>query len=167
MHETPAEVDELQALLDRSYESAGPHLLSIHSPEWRASATELVELLDGMCVLDLATVNSKGEPFVGAVDGFFWKGRWWFGTSPESVRARHIARRPAVSAAHTRGEELSVVVHGTAVPLDKGSELGQAFRDFGVSMYGEEIVAEQWPTAPYWHIEPRRMYALRPKIEGR
>ena len=50
MHETDVEVAELQALLDRSYANAGEHLLSIHTPDWRVPASELVSLMTGMVV---------------------------------------------------------------------------------------------------------------------
>ncbi len=166
MFESDAELADLQDLLDRSYASAGEHLLSIHTPNWRVPAAELVELLQGMCVLNLATVSSKGEPYVGAVDAFLFHGRFFFGSSPDSLRARHIARNPAVSGAHTRGEELSVVVHGRAVPLDKSSEIGKEYRAYGAKTYGEEAVEEFWESdTPYWSIEPKRMFALRPTIE--
>jgi hypothetical protein len=166
MFETADELTELQALLDRSYASAGEHLLSIHTPNWRVPADDLVELLQGMCVLNLATVNSKGEPYIGALDSFLFHGRFFFGSSPTSLRARHIARNPAVSGAHTRGEELSVVVHGMAVPLDKTSEIGKEYRAYGAKTYGEEAVKEFWDSdTPYWSIEPKRMFALRPIVE--
>jgi hypothetical protein len=167
MFETDAELAELQSLLDASYASAGEHLLSIHTPNWRVPASELVELLQGMCVLNLATVSSKGEPYIGAVDSFFFHGGFLCGSSPDSLRARHIARNPAVSAAHTRGEELSVVVHGRAVPLDKSSDLGKAYRAYGAETYGEEAVKDFWDSdTPYWRIEAKRMFALRPIIEN-
>jgi uncharacterized pyridoxamine 5'-phosphate oxidase family protein len=165
MHETPAEVEELQALLDRSYASAGEHLLSIHTPDWRVSASDLVDLLKGMVVLNLATVNSRGEPFVGAVDGHFFRGKFYFGSSRDSLRAKHIARNPAVSAAHTRGEELSVVAHGTAHEVDTSSPDSHGYRDYIAEIYGSDGIEEFWRTALYWWLEPRRMYALAPKVE--
>jgi hypothetical protein len=163
MKETPEDIVALQALLDRSYEGAGEHLLSIHTPNWRVSAERLVELLQGMCVLDLATITAKGEPRIGPVDGFFYRGRWYFGSSPTSMRARHLAKRPQVSAAHTRGEELSVIVHGNAVPMDKTSENALGYRALSEELYGKEAVAEFWEGgAPYWLIEPQKMFALAP-----
>jgi nitroimidazol reductase NimA-like FMN-containing flavoprotein (pyridoxamine 5'-phosphate oxidase superfamily) len=166
MFETPEEIKELQALLDRSYEAGGSHLLSIHTDNWRLSAEQIVERLQGMCVLNLATVNSRGEPMVGPVDGFLYRGRFVFGSSPESMRAKHIRRNPAVSVAHTVGEELAVVVHGKAVELDKMSERGLGFRDLGISIYGQEHVDQYWDGgAPYWEVEPRRMFALAPVVE--
>ena len=163
MKETPEDIAELQALLDRSYESAGEHLLSIHTPNWRVGAEKLVELLQGMCVLDLATVTANGEPRIGPVDGFFYRGRWYFGSSPTSVRAAHLAKRPQVSAAHTRGEELSVIVHGNAIPMDKTSENALGYRALSEELYGKEAVAEFWEGgAPYWSIDPTKMFALAP-----
>lgn len=38
MHESPADIEALQELLDRSYAAAGAHLISIHTPERRLSA---------------------------------------------------------------------------------------------------------------------------------
>jgi hypothetical protein len=43
MHETPDDLLALQALLDRSYDVAGPHLRSIITPEPRVSAAELAD----------------------------------------------------------------------------------------------------------------------------
>src|ERR671927_1556732 len=100
MYETPADIAALQELLDRSYTAAGPHLLRIHTPERRLTAEEVCERLTGMCLLALATVTADGRPLVGPVDGIFYRGSFYFGSSPESVRFRHIRRRPNVSATH-------------------------------------------------------------------
>ena len=74
MHETPEDLAALQELIDRSYASAGEHLLRIHSPERRLSAEQLAERLQGMCLLSLATVTADGRPIVGPVDGIFYRG---------------------------------------------------------------------------------------------
>jgi hypothetical protein len=121
MHETPEDLAELQGLLDRSFARAGSHLLSIFDGERRLNATQLGEILTGVRVLNLATVTAAGEPRVGPVDGHFHRGRFYFGSSPDSVRFRHIRARPAVSAAHTIGEQLAVIVHGKATVIDMAS----------------------------------------------
>lgn len=164
MHETPEDLEALQRLLDDSYARAGKHLLSIHTPNWRLSARDIVDRLTGMVVLDLATVNSKGEPIVGPVDGMFFRARFFCGSASNSLRARHIAARPSVSVAHVRGEELAVVVHGTAKEVEKGSERGLAFRDYVVEVYGREMTDWEGAEVVYWEIEPRRMYALAPQV---
>jgi nitroimidazol reductase NimA-like FMN-containing flavoprotein (pyridoxamine 5'-phosphate oxidase superfamily) len=141
MHETSADLAALQALLDRSYEAAGPHLLSIHTPERRLTAEQLAERLQGMRLLALATVTADGRPIVGPVDGVFLRGAFHFGSSPDSVRFRHIRRRPQVSATHLPGEELAVTVHGRATPVDvnaeEGAELRQTLLDIYLPRYGE------------------------------
>jgi hypothetical protein len=160
MYETPDEVAELQALLDRSYEGAGPHLRSIFTPERRIGAAELVDLLPGMQVLSLATVTASGEPRVSPVDGLFFHGRFWFGSSPDSARFRHLRARPAVSATHHRGEELAVVVHGSATIVDLADPAMADFRGHCIEVYGDGW--NEWgAAAPYARIEPSVMFTAR------
>src|SRR2546429_9947587 len=122
MHETADDLRALQQLLDRSYAAAGRHLLRIHTPDRRLSATEVAERLTGMCLLALATVTADGRPMVGPVDGIFYRGAFHFGSAPNSMRFRHIPPRPQVSATHLPGEDLAVTVHGraTEIPIDGG-----------------------------------------------
>ena len=144
MHETEEDLAELQGLLDRSFANAGRHLLSIFDPERRLDATRLSEILMGVRVLDVATVTAKGEPRVGPVDGHFHRGRWYFGSSPDSVRFGHIRARPAVSAAHTVGEELAVIVHGTATIIDVMSPEQDTFRAQLMETYGNDPAFTQY-----------------------
>jgi uncharacterized pyridoxamine 5'-phosphate oxidase family protein len=166
MRETPDDIAALQALLDRSYGSAGPHLLSIHTPNWRVGAERLVELLEGMVVLNLATVNSKGQPIQSPVDGQFYRGRFYCGSARNSMRARHIKARPQVSAAHVRGEELAVIVHGDAREVDTNSERARGYREVLAEIYGQEMTDANWGGVEvvYWQIEPRKMFALAPVV---
>lgn len=117
MRETPAELEALQALLDASHASGSAHLRAIVSGDRRLAAQRLVDALQGMRVLSLATVTAKGEPRVSAVDGHLLHGRWTFGTDGRAAKARHLEARPAVSAAHVDGERLGVFTHGRVVRL--------------------------------------------------
>ena len=165
MHETGADIAALQRLIDAGYASAGAHLLAIHTPERRLAAEQLVALLDGMCLLALATVSADGRPFVGPVDGVFYRGAFHFGSSPDSLRFRHIRARPHVSATHTRGEELAVTVHGRAVPLQLRAAENAGFRstllDIYVPRYGPrwEEFLDSGPV--YARIEAERLFAYR------
>ena len=114
MLETPEELDNLQQLLDRSMAGAGEHLRGIITGERRLSAAELAGRLPGMRLLVVATVTADGRPLAGPVDGYFLHGTFWFSSGRNSVRMRHLAARPAVSATHLPGEELAVTVHGRA-----------------------------------------------------
>src|SRR4051812_1666764 len=163
MHETQADLAALQELLDRSYANAGPHLLRIHTEDRRLDAAQVAQRLTGMRLLALATVTADGRPVVGPVDGIFLRGAFHFGSAPDSVRARHIAARPQVSATHLPGEELAVTVHGRAVPVDVGAESGAQLRhtllDIYVPRYGEQWEEEFLDTGPlYWRIEADRMF---------
>src|SRR5688572_12115631 len=135
MHESPTDIAALQELLDRSYASAGPHLLRIHTPERRLGADEVVERLTGMCLLALATVTADGRPIVGPVDGVFYRGAFHFGSAPDSVRFRHIRARPQVSATHVPGEELAVTVHGRASEIEIGDSSAAEFRETPPELY--------------------------------
>src|SRR5215472_13364199 len=88
MHESPADLTALQDLLDRSYGSAGEHLLRIHTRERRLSAEQVAGRLAGMCLLALATVTADGRPIVGPVDGVFYRGAFHFGSAPSSAGFR-------------------------------------------------------------------------------
>lgn len=114
MFETPEELDQLQHLLDESAASAGNHLREVITEERRLSAVQLTERLQGMVLLVAGTVTSDGRPLVGPVDGYFLHGSFYFSSSQDSVRMRHLRRRPGVSATHLPSEQLAVTVHGTA-----------------------------------------------------
>src|SRR4051794_6215507 len=162
MRETPADLDALQALLDRSYELAGPHLLRIHDPERRLDAEQVAARLTGMRLLALATVTADARPIVGPVDGVFLRGAFHFGSAPDSLRFRHIRARPQVSATHLPGEELAVTVHGRAVPVDvhgeEGAELKAALLEIYVPRYGPQWEKFLDSGVAYARIEAERMF---------
>jgi nitroimidazol reductase NimA-like FMN-containing flavoprotein (pyridoxamine 5'-phosphate oxidase superfamily) len=172
MHETPADLAAMQALLDRSHAAAGAHLKRIISPERRLTAEQVAERLTGMRLLALATVTADGRPIVGPVDGIFLRGSFHFGSAPDSVRFRHIGARPHVSATHLPGEELAVTVHGRAVPVDvqgeSGAELRRTLLDVYVPRYGPqwEEFLDSGPV--YARIDADRMFTfhMAPAIEG-
>ncbi|MEX0682482.1 MAG: pyridoxamine 5'-phosphate oxidase family protein [Dehalococcoidia bacterium] len=160
MHETAADIERLQRLLDESYSKSGEHLRSIITPERRLSAEDVCGELQAMTLLNLATVTARCEPIVGPVDGIFYRGLVWFGSAENSVRFRHIRARPAVSATHTRGEELVVTVHGRALEIDKTSGEHEGFKDCLREVYGKDWDNwGYWQSAPYAFIEPRVMFA--------
>ena len=164
MHETPDDLDRLQRLLDASDAAAGPHLRSIITAERRLAATEVCARLPGMCLLALATVTSDCRPIIGPVDGIFYRGRFHFGSSPESLRFRHIAHRPQVSATHLPGEHLAVTVHGRAEPVDVESSAEAGFRaallEVYVPRYGPEWEDFLDSGPVYARIEAARMFTF-------
>ena len=160
MHETADDLAALQDLLDRTFATAGKHLADIWTEKTRLTAERLVGELPGVQILDLATVNPRGEPRVAPVDGLFFRGHFWFGSSPDSFRVRHLRARPACSGAHVRGESLAIVVHGRAVEHVPDGELRAAFTDYAREVYP---TWDEWgfSEAPYFQLVADRLYANR------
>jgi general stress protein 26 len=146
MLETPEDISRLQQLLDRSADTAGLHMQSIITGERRLSADQLCQRLQGMKLLVVATVTADGRPLAGPVDGYFLHGSFYFGSGRDSVRMRHLAARPAVSASHLPGDDLGVTVHGRAELFDMKDpahgELRQAMLDHYLPRQGPEF--EVW-----------------------
>jgi Pyridoxamine 5'-phosphate oxidase len=146
MLETAEELNSLQQILDRSAAGAGPHLRDIITDDRRLSAAQLCEKLQGMRLLVVATVTADGRPLAGPVDGYLLHGAFYFSSGRNSVRMRHLAARPAVSATHLPGEELAVTVHGRAELFDIGDpsrgELRQAMLDHYLPLQGPAF--ETW-----------------------
>lgn len=163
MHERPDDLAALQQLIDDSYLGAGTHLGEIHAPERRVSAADVAERLEGMCLLTLATSTRDGRPIGGPVDGVFFRGAFHFGSAPNSLRFRHIAERPAVTATYLPGEHFAVTVHGTATMVDVHdpvhAEFRQALLDIYLPRYGDSWL-EVLDGAAFARIDARRMFTF-------
>ena len=155
VYETPEDLERLQALLDRSYQSSGAHMRTIITPARRLDAKGLAKRLTGVRVLSLATVTADARPLVAPVDGLFYRGEWWFGSADDSVRFAHIRARPQVSATYAEGEEYSVSVHGTAVEIDLAEHPG--FTDYCIEIYGKDWA--HWG-APYARINADKIFTF-------
>ncbi len=159
VHETPADLAALQDLLDAGYEDAGSHLRSIVTPDRRLTAAQVCDLMVGVQVLVLATVTRDGRPLVGPVDGLFYRGNFWFGSSFDSVRFRHLGSRRSLSAGHVRGERLAVTIHGSAADIAADRDQQAGFQGYCLATYGAD-----WPDwggpAAYARIEPDKMFAF-------
>lgn len=164
MHESSDDLARLQEVLDRSAAAGGRHMKDVITEERRLTADAVCEHLQGMVLLVLATVSSKGRPIVGPVDGIFHRGRFHFGSAPDSIRFQHIRRSPYVSASHLPGEHLQVTVHGRAELIDVNAPEHAAFRqtllDIYVPRYGAEWEAMLTGGAQYARIEPERMFTF-------
>jgi hypothetical protein len=146
MLETPEEMDGLQQLLDRSAAAAGPHLRGIITDDRRLSAAQVCQLMQGLRLLVVATVTADGRPLAGPVDGYFLHGSFYFSSGRDSVRMRHLAVRPGVSATYLPAENLALTVHGRAELFDVNDpargELRQAMLDHYLPLQGPGL--ETW-----------------------
>lgn len=170
MHETPEDLALLQDVLDRSYADAGPHLRRIITPQRRLTAAQVCDRLTGMRLLTLATTTADGRPLAGPVDGILFRGAFHFSSAPDSMRMRHIAVRPQVSATHLPGEDLAVTVHGRATPVDVSragdTALRQAILGVYVPRYGPDWEAFLDSGPVYARIEAEKMFTLHLAPDG-
>ncbi len=162
MHENEDNLTGLQTLLDTTYARAGAHLRSIHTPQRRLSAQQVCDVLRGVCVLNLATLDKGGAPVVAPVDGLFFGGCFWFGSAQDSQRFNNIRRDNRVSAAFTVGEEISIVVHGAAHEIDTSEARHEPIHEYCLEVYGPEFDSwGNWGKNPYAWIEAQRFYAMQ------
>ena len=146
MLETPEEIDRPTAPAGPQRRGRGPHLRGIITDERRLSAAQVIERLQGMRLLAVATVTADGRPLAGPVDGYFLHGSFYFSSGRNSVRMRHLAARPAVSATHLpgRGTRRDRARPGRALRSSRPGrrELRQAMLDYYLPRQGPEF--ETW-----------------------
>lgn len=148
MHETPEDMERLQALLNRSIERAGAFLRSsFEMPEHSLSAGQLVHYLQGIQNVAFATVTAKGEPRVAPIGSLFFRGRFSIPTVATAARTRMVTARPAVSLTHYVGNDLAIIAHGnaTVIPANHAdfaaleaiqrAASGSSVRDWGEGVY--------------------------------
>lgn len=157
MFETETEIQDLQALLDRSMAGAKPHLTSIVSDERRLNAKQVVTYMQGVKHVTLATVTKAGEPFNGPLDGWFIHGHFIVGTAGGSLRVGHLKRNPAVSVCHLDGDNIGVWAHGKAVFLGADDPLCKEYIDIATKTYGSSPYT--WGDIAVIKVEPRVLFA--------
>ncbi|MGI8447935.1 MAG: pyridoxamine 5'-phosphate oxidase family protein [Streptosporangiaceae bacterium] len=161
MWESDAELTGLQALLDTSLAQATGHLRSIVRPERSLTAAQLVQVITGMCTLAVSSVTAAGEPRVSGADGHFLHGCWVITTERSSAKAGHFAARPAISAAHLRGDDLGVFTHGRVEELNPAAAQPDpqwaAILDHLTQHYGSSPLS--WGDVVAYRIVPHWMVA--------
>ena len=168
MQETPADLERLQAVLDRSMERAGPFLrASFEMPARSLSAAQLAARLHGSLTVALATVTARGEPRVAPIAAFLLRAVFYIPTVAEAARTRHLMRRPAVSLTYFEGIELAVIVHGRAAVVPEPDPAFAAL-DAVQRAIGNQSVREWAGTGVYLCIEPATVatFARRPRLDG-
>jgi uncharacterized pyridoxamine 5'-phosphate oxidase family protein len=122
MYESENDIQTLQALIDRTFARANPHLASIVKPERRLNARQIVRYLQGTKHVAFATVNEGGEPRVAPLDGVFIRGRLTVSTGRQAARLKHLRTNPACSATHVDGDTIGIVIHGHATIIGRDDD---------------------------------------------
>ena len=162
MHETDEDIERLQRLLDEGAASATRHQASIVTPGRRLDARQLATYLQGVKHVAFAVVNAAGEPRVAPLDSLFVRGRFLMGTAESSARMRSLRRNPACSLTHFLGEEMAVVVHGRAQPLERGRPDERFAHGIWVEAYGADPYALA-DDVVLFTVEPQRMWTFSPQ----
>jgi uncharacterized pyridoxamine 5'-phosphate oxidase family protein len=165
MYESEEDVRELQALIDRTFARANPHLAGIVKPERRLTARQVVRYLQGTKHVAFATVNERGEPRVAPLDGVFIRGRFTVGTGGRAARLRHLRANPACSAAHMDGDTVGIVVHGRATIFGRGDEGVDQIEPVWRELYGSSPF-EWGEGVVLMRIEPSSMWAYASSPEN-
>jgi uncharacterized pyridoxamine 5'-phosphate oxidase family protein len=164
MHESEVEILELQGLLDRSMSNAGAHLRSIFSRNHWLSARQVCLYLHRVKQVAAATVTSKGEPRVAPIDAVFFHGKFYLSADSRSLRARHLAKRPAVSVTYFESADPVIIVHGRATFMQQSQPEFLILDSEWVKAYGTSIL-ELSQTVGFIRVDPTTMlaYALHPE----
>lgn len=161
MLETPEELRSLQVLLDRSHGCGGPHLGSIVTNERRLTAVQVANYLQGVKHVAFATVDSRGEPMVSGLDGWFVHEQFIASTAGDALRVRHVRHNPAVSLIHMVGDEVGIWVHGTTRLARRDESLVQEYDRLATAAYGSSpyTFGDNIAVMP---VEARVMFAYAP-----
>lgn len=76
-------------------------------------------------------------------------------TGGESLRARHLARRPQVSVCHLNGDDCAFWVHGTAERVPQEHERAANFRRVAMAVYG---------SAPFSWDDDLAVFVIHPRV---
>jgi pyridoxamine 5'-phosphate oxidase-like protein len=158
MRESPADLERLQALVDRSIEGAGPFLRnSFEMPERSLSAEQLVDRLQGSLTVALATTTARAEPRVAPINALFVRGAFHVPTVAQAARTRHLAARPAASLTYFEGTDMAVIAHGHVAIIDANDP---AFAELDAVQVesGSESPTEWQGDAVYLRLDAERLF---------
>jgi hypothetical protein len=158
MRESPADLERLQALIDRSIEGAGAFLRNaFEMPERSLSAAQLVDRLQGSRTVALATATARGEPRVAPIGSLFVRASFHVPTVAQAARTRHLVARPAASLTYFEGTSMAVVVHGHVAVIDADDP---AFAELDALQVqcGNESVNEWQGDGVYLRLDADRLF---------
>jgi len=163
MRETPEEVAELQALMDRTMAKVNPHFAAIVTTKNRLTAQQICAYLQGTRIVAFATVSQKREPRVSPLDSLFLHGRFTLSTGLEATRIGHLRANPSCSAVYLEGDRVAVVVNGTVGWLERDHPDHDEIHGAWTTQYGGDPYG--WGNIAFFRINPTAMwtYAQKPK----
>jgi Pyridoxamine 5'-phosphate oxidase len=163
MRETPEEIAELQALIDRTMAHINPHFAAIVTKKNRLTARQIVAYLQGTRIVAFGTVSQKGEPRVSPLDSLFLHGRFTLSTDVAATRIGHLRANPACSAVYLEGDRVAVVVNGRVEWIERGHPDHDEIHAAWTKQYNNDPYG--WGNVVFFRINPTAMwtYAQKPK----
>lgn len=104
----------------------------------------------------VCTVRPDGRPHAAPVWGLWLDSRFYFGTSPRSVKGRNLEHNPAVVLHLESGDE-TVIMEGVVEQVQDASVLSRIARDY-TQKYDIELDVED-ANSPLFVIIPQRVFA--------
>jgi hypothetical protein len=109
----------------------------------------------------VATVRPDGRPHAAPVWGVFVEDDLFLETSPTTLKARNIARRPAVSV-HIELGDHAVIVDGEASDFRPDPALAQTIAAaFAVKYAGYAPTSDAWDNGSLFLVRPHNVLAWR------
>lgn len=107
----------------------------------------------------VATVRSDGRPHTAPIWGVFVDDDLFLETSPKTLKARNIARRPQVSVHVELGDD-ALIVEGEASDFRPDPDLGRAIAAaFAAKYAGYEPAPDAWDSGSLYLIVPHTVLA--------
>jgi len=107
----------------------------------------------------ICTVRPDGRPHSAPVWGVWVDGRLWFGTSPDSVKARNLTANPRVSV-HLESADDCMILEGTAALVrvaDAPAEVAQRYAAKYMAPDGATVDLDAGGgAATLWAVAPER-----------
>jgi hypothetical protein len=158
MLETSGELARLQSLIEESAQTAGPFLReTFEMPDRTPTAAAIVEYLQGVVDLAMATVTSRGEPRVAPVTALFVHGRFYVPTDRASTRVQQLKANPAISVTHWVSNACAFIVHGRAAILSIDHPHFAELDALHKALWWEPLRRQR--RGLYVEIVPKRMFA--------
>jgi nitroimidazol reductase NimA-like FMN-containing flavoprotein (pyridoxamine 5'-phosphate oxidase superfamily) len=109
----------------------------------------------------LGTVSSDGRPHTAPIWGVFVEDDLYLETSPQTRKARNLARRSAVTVHIELGDE-AVIVEGDAGEVRPERQLGKSLaRAFAQKYEGYRPAADAWESGSLYRVTPVTVFAWR------
>lgn len=157
MFESAEEIQQLQALLDRSNEQAGAFLReSFEIPDHSLNARQLLHYWQGVQTVALATVTKNGEPRVAPIGALLWHGLFYIPTVETAVRTKHVLRQPAVSFTCYHENGFAIIAHAEAIVLRQDHQDFASVEAFQRETTGSSVL--DWGEGIFLQITPKVIY---------